>query len=131
VPARYTVGLRLGWLTDIHLNFVSSPKRAEFYAQVRQENLDALLLGGDIGEAHSVTKLLAEVADGLQIPIYFVLGNHDFYRGSFATVREDVKRQSAASRRQRRGSADRHDGFGWPRFLGRWTLGRLLRLRRA
>src|ERR1700687_1709725 len=93
---RYTVGLRLGWLTDIHLNFVPSPKRAEFYAQVRQENLDALLLGGDIGDAHSVTKLLAEVANGLQIPIYFVLGNHDFYGGSIRSVREAVARETSA-----------------------------------
>jgi hypothetical protein len=33
-----------------------------------------------------------------RVPIYFVLGNHDFYHGSIAAVRQAVARQSAASR---------------------------------
>jgi len=90
--------MRLGWLTDIHLNFVSPRKRSQFYAQVREEKLDALVFGGDIGEADSVTELLAEMANGLRIPIYFVLGNHDFYGGSIGSVREAVAREAAASR---------------------------------
>jgi hypothetical protein len=51
--------MRLGWLTDVHLNFVGSLKRSEFCAQLREEKFDAFLLGGDIGEAASVTKFLA------------------------------------------------------------------------
>jgi 3',5'-cyclic AMP phosphodiesterase CpdA len=90
--------VRLAWLTDIHLNFVSPKARAEFYARLRAEYLDALLLGGDIGEADSVNQFLDEMAGALSLPIYFVLGNHDFYGGSIAAVREAVKRQSAASR---------------------------------
>jgi Icc protein len=90
--------MRLGWLTDIHLNFVPPKGRADLYARLRAENFDALLLGGDIGEADSVTQFLDEIADALRLPIYFVLGNHDFYRGSIASVREAVARQSAASR---------------------------------
>lgn len=89
--------MRLGWITDVHLNFVPALKRSEFYAQLRDEKLDGLLSGGDVGEAGSVTKYLAAMADELRIPIYFVLGNHDFYRGSIAAVREAVARQAAAS----------------------------------
>jgi predicted MPP superfamily phosphohydrolase len=74
--------LRAGWLTDIHLNFVSPRKRSQFYSQLREQQLDTLLLGGDIGEANSVVQLLAEIERSLAIPIYFVLGNHDFYHGS-------------------------------------------------
>jgi Icc protein len=90
--------VRLGWLTDIHLNFVQRKGRADLYAGLRAENFDALLLGGDIGEAGSVTQFLDEMAGALSIPIYFVLGNHDFYHGSIAAVRQAVARQSAASR---------------------------------
>lgn len=90
--------LRIGWLTDLHLNFVSLRNRAAFYAQVRERNLDAILLGGDIGEADSVTGFLAEIERELQMPVYFVLGNHDFYRGSIAGVRDAVARYAAASR---------------------------------
>jgi len=87
-----------GWLTDIHLNFVSSSNRSRFYDLVREQKLDALLLGGDIGEADSVIQFLAEMEDSLHIPIYFVLGNHDYYRGSIAEVRQAVARHVAASR---------------------------------
>ena len=38
------------------------------------------------------------MAFALSLPIYFVLGSHDFYRGSVAAVREAVARQSATSR---------------------------------
>jgi Icc-related predicted phosphoesterase len=84
--------MKLGWITDIHLNFVSRQKRVEFYSQLRGEKLDGLLMGGDVGEANSVTSYLAEIADELTLPIYFVLGNHDFYRGSIAAVRGNVAR---------------------------------------
>jgi predicted phosphodiesterase len=89
--------MRVGWATDLHLNFVPGFRRTEFYAQLGAEKLEALLVGGDIGEADSVTGFLEELADTLRIPIYFVLGNHDFYRGSFATVRESVARAAARS----------------------------------
>jgi 3',5'-cyclic AMP phosphodiesterase CpdA len=94
----YTVGLRAGWLTDIHLNFVSSGTRLRFYAQLRGQHLDVILLGGDIGEAESVIQFLTEIERGLGIPIFFVLGNHDFYHGSIAEVRETVARRVAESR---------------------------------
>ncbi len=89
--------MRLGWVTDIHLNFVSSPKRSQFYAQLRRHDLQGLLLGGDIGEADSLVKFLTEIADDLSIPIYFVLGNHDFYRGTIAGVRARVARKPSES----------------------------------
>jgi 3',5'-cyclic-AMP phosphodiesterase len=38
------------------------------------------------------------VETGLRVPIYFVLGNQDFYGGSIAAVREAVARKAAASR---------------------------------
>jgi predicted phosphodiesterase len=88
--------LRAGWLTDIHLNFLSPDRRSLFYANTQRENLDALLIGGDIGEAGSVTAFLSEFASAVQVPIYLVLGNHDFYGGSIADVRRRVLRQCAS-----------------------------------
>jgi hypothetical protein len=58
-----------------------------------------LLVGGDTGEADSVTVFLAEMEDALCIPIYFVLGNHDFYGGSIEGVRNLVARETASSSR--------------------------------
>ncbi|MCP5118106.1 MAG: phosphoesterase, partial [bacterium] len=70
---------RVGWLTDLHLNFVSHARRIDFYDQIRGEDLDVILVGGDTGEADSVSGLLSELAEHIEAPTYFVLGNHDFY----------------------------------------------------
>jgi len=68
------------------INCVSLQNRQIFYESLFQQNLDALLLGGDIGEADSVPRFLSEMENALRLPIYFVLGNHDFYWGSIAMV---------------------------------------------
>ena len=99
--SRYNSALRVAWLTDIHLNFLSYEGRYAFYTKVKAESPDAVLIGGDIGEATSLGILLPEVAAALKLPVYFVLGNHDFYRGSIEGVRAMVAREcrSAPSRR--------------------------------
>lgn len=82
--------MRATWLTDIHLNFLRPHALEKFYARVRDERPDALLVTGDIGEADSVARFVGELA---QIaPTYFVLGNHDYYRGSIRVVRDEVSR---------------------------------------
>lgn len=92
------MSVRLGWLTDLHLNFVRTSVRRELYGRLRSEELDAVLVGGDTGEAESVLPLLSELAEEARVPVYFVLGNHDFYRGSIAEVREKVLRETAGSK---------------------------------
>jgi predicted MPP superfamily phosphohydrolase len=79
--------LRVAWLTDIHLNFLSEEAIETFLDQVRAARPDAVLLGGDIGEADDVVDYLFRLDSSLDAPIYFVLGNHDFYRGSIHDVR--------------------------------------------
>ena len=52
---------------------------------------DAFVISGDIAEANDVAVHLRSIADRVERPVYFVLGNHDFYRGSIAGVREKVR----------------------------------------
>jgi predicted phosphohydrolase len=87
---------RAGWCTDPHLDWLDRAARSAFYGSIRAARLDALLVGGDIGLADSVADLLAEIHAALSIPICFVLGNHDYYRGSIATVRKRVRALCAA-----------------------------------
>jgi 3',5'-cyclic AMP phosphodiesterase CpdA len=82
--------MKLAWLTDIHLNFLSPPDVGAFLRGVAEVPADAVLLGGDIGEADDVARHLDALDTTLQRPVYFVLGNHDFYRGSIAAVRAKV-----------------------------------------
>ena len=83
---------RIAWLTDIHLNFVKPPSEIErFLDSVRLQSPDAVLISGDIGEATDVLDFLQLIDDTLGLPVYFVLGNHDFYRGSIASTRRKVR----------------------------------------
>jgi predicted phosphodiesterase len=93
----YTLDLRVAWLTDIHLNFLGPEYRSIFYSRVSEEKPDALLVGGDIGEADTVIQFLDEIAIATKVPIYFVLGNHDFFRGSIADVRRRVTNHCTSS----------------------------------
>lgn len=82
--------MHLAWLTDVHLNFPSEMEVENFLATVREIDPDSVLVTGDIGEARSVVPWLERLDDAWDRPIYFVLGNHDFYGGSIAGVRADV-----------------------------------------
>lgn len=79
--------MRLAWATDIHLNFLSRKELGDFFEQIRATRADALIVTGDIAEAPSVQRLLLTMAEAIARPVYFVLGNHDFYHGSIAEVR--------------------------------------------
>src|SRR5688572_13250715 len=82
---------RVGWATDIHLNFLSNARIAAFCGEISNSEPDVFLIAGDISEAPSLEKHLRLVAEHLQLPIYFVLGNHDFYRSSVAEVRANAR----------------------------------------
>lgn len=89
---------RLAWLTDLHLNFVTdSDRTATLVRDIRDVSPDALLIGGDIGEAPTFAAYLEDLASALELPIYFVLGNHDYYKGSIAAVRETARSLSQQS----------------------------------
>ena len=69
---------RLAWLTDLHLNFVTPGHVDRLCRAVRDAGADAVLLGGDVGEAPDVVEHLEGLDARLGLPLYFVLGNHDF-----------------------------------------------------
>jgi UDP-2,3-diacylglucosamine pyrophosphatase LpxH len=81
--------MRLAWLTDIHLNFVDALTMERFFQSVA-EQADAIAISGDIAEGHGIYHYLRSIDEIVQKPIYFVLGNHDFYRGSISQVRRLV-----------------------------------------
>lgn len=82
---------RVVWLTDIHLDFCDKNRTAAFLGEIRAAQAGAILLGGDIHQAHSVAECLQEIARQLETPVFFVLGNHDYYHGSIDAVRKEVR----------------------------------------
>ena len=69
----------LTWLTDPHLDFLESDALETFISRVAAEESDGLIISGDIAESHTVLPILERFDQVLKTPVYFVLGNHDYY----------------------------------------------------
>lgn len=97
---------KLAWCTDIHLDFLDGPDdvgrvHEEFAEPLSHLDCDGVLISGDVSLAPQVARHLAILDRVVDKPIYFVLGNHDFYGGSFDGVRADVRRACDGSRNLR------------------------------
>jgi predicted MPP superfamily phosphohydrolase len=90
---------RFAWLTDIHLNFLPIDEVDAFLTKLAAQQLDGVLLGGDIAEAIELCDYLERIDERLETDVYFVLGNHDYYYGWIRPVREQVHQLGAAHRR--------------------------------
>ena len=80
------------WVTDLHLEFLREEgKRELFLRTLADSGADAVLLGGDIQTAGALIETLRQLEASVGVPVYFVLGNHDYYYGSIKRVRADVR----------------------------------------
>ncbi len=82
--------MRLAWITDPHLNHCDLADWDRLVSLVRDGGYSAVLISGDISEGDDVVFQLRRMADVFDLPIHFVLGNHDFYQSSIATARAAV-----------------------------------------
>lgn len=85
------MALRYLWLTDTHFNFVSQPKLVEFFLYLQQISPDGIFITGDISTGPHVVQHLQWMAKITSVPIYFVLGNHDYYQSSFQDTEQAIK----------------------------------------
>lgn len=88
---------RLAWATDVHFEFAAVSDIVAFCERVIEAAPDALLISGDIGQAPTVERYLRALDRALPMPVYFVLGNHDFYNGSIQDVRQGIQALVAGS----------------------------------
>lgn len=82
--------MRLAWLTDIHLDFVTTSAFEALCHEVAQTGCDAVLIGGDIATSRLLDRWLLKASAIIPCPIHFVLGNHDYYHSDIATVRQRI-----------------------------------------
>jgi len=82
--------MNLTWITDVHLNFLEKDERIDFYHALIATDSNGVVISGDIAEATSIESILKEMASTTQKPIYFVLGNHDYYRSSINDLRNKM-----------------------------------------
>jgi predicted phosphohydrolase len=75
--------MKSAWLTDPHLNFISR-RQSRKMGETLRNSADALIVTGDIAEIPTLRRCLRDLTGSFGKPVYFVLGNHDFYYGSFS-----------------------------------------------
>jgi Icc-related predicted phosphoesterase len=77
--------MKLNWISDPHLNFVNMRDREKFYSTL--EDCNGIIITGDIGDSRDYATYLLEMKGYLNLPLYFILGNHDYYHSNIKTVR--------------------------------------------
>jgi predicted phosphohydrolase len=96
--------MKLAWATDIHLDCVGNVEQHLSALSLAAHRCDAVILSGDISVGPSITTHLRMLEDALEKPIYFVLGNHDYYFSDIMGTRRSV--------------VDACKFMSYPRYLG-------------
>lgn len=86
--------MKLAWATDIHIDCCRTDWLEELYGEVLEAQPDALLITGDITQAPHLGWTLGRLENLFRLPVYFVLGNHDYYGSSIVKVRRSMSRFS-------------------------------------
>lgn len=79
--------MKLAWASDVHFDHAGGT--TEFLRLLKLSEHDALMLTGDIGNANETPYFLKTLATWGK-PVYFVLGNHDFYESGLCEMRERI-----------------------------------------
>ena len=82
---------RLVWSTDLHFDAADRSQYQLFLDLVKANEPDCLLIGGDICNGASSLVYLTNLAKVIHKPVYFVLGNHDYYYGSINAIRKEAQ----------------------------------------
>lgn len=78
---------RVAWATDLHLNHAGPEKLEAFRLELKQTQPDALVVSGDFSESIELFASMEWLRRSAHAPLFFCLGNHDFYYDSIARVR--------------------------------------------
>ncbi|WP_173403198.1 metallophosphoesterase family protein [Rhodopirellula sallentina] len=81
---------KIAWITDPHFDHAKLETWRLWADEVLAHRPDALVLTGDLSEGDDVSYQLRCIADTFDRPIYFVLGNHDFYGKSIGDTRRQI-----------------------------------------
>ena len=80
----------LAWATDIHIDHCEADALERFYAEIRDSEAEVLLLTGDLSIAPELVVHLETLAAAVELPVFFILGNHDYYEGRISEVQSEM-----------------------------------------
>lgn len=75
--------MKIGFISDLHVDnqhYQISDYLKELAYQIRQQELELFIIGGDISNHYQLTlRFVEELQDLAACPVYFIPGNHDFW----------------------------------------------------
>lgn len=83
--------MRLRVVSDLHFEFQRDNGKSLMKDLVKDSAFDVLVVAGDLTSAERLTSGLECVAAATDKPIIYVLGNHEYYGGSFKSVLEEAR----------------------------------------
>ncbi len=91
--------MNLTWITDPHLDYMDPADRPALYDKLAAAG-DGIVITGDIANGVRNVRILTELRDHLQAyaskleqapqPVFFVLGNHDYWDGRIQDKRDEI-----------------------------------------
>jgi len=81
----------IAWLSDIHLDFLDKVRRRAFYQTIIDAEVDGVVISGDICNSSHLTEHLTEMVKAVKVPVWFTLGNHDYYGSTVKATRKKVE----------------------------------------
>lgn len=91
---------KYAWCSDIHLDHLSNGGEAQVTAFANSlivDNPAGIFITGDISNAKQLVLHMSIIDRVVKRPVYFVLGNHDFYGGDIEGVRKSMHELSNIS----------------------------------
>jgi len=87
------------WCTDLHLDHLGDNDAAliDFAQRLVANEPQGVMITGDISNANKLIYHLSVIERVVQRPVYYTLGNHDYYGSDIETVRKQMKEISNMS----------------------------------
>lgn len=79
-------------LTDLHLDRTGDEELEQLLIRIRNTDYDSVVITGDISDASNLSRHLIRLATACDPrPLYFLTGNHDYYRSTIRDVEIEVE----------------------------------------
>ncbi len=83
---------KYAWATDIHLDHIDDDVRlVDFAKSLIVTEPSGIFITGDISVAPRLVYHLSVIERVCQRPVFFILGNHDFYGGEIEPIRKSMR----------------------------------------
>ncbi|WP_165475086.1 metallophosphoesterase family protein [Legionella yabuuchiae] len=88
--------MRTLWLTDLHVNRLDKEQYIHLLERIQASEAEAVWITGDIGDPPLNWRFLEDLFCKFTKPVYFVLGNHDYYHLQVDEARQKARNLSHA-----------------------------------